>query len=99
MVHMPFDPSPSIVGRELLGPQLGRTVTQGFPDFDPVAYLDRAGAKAQSVQENILSDSSVLPDELQSSLLGHTFDIPISMQTFVAHATDDAQVNNAGEGI
>jgi hypothetical protein len=93
---MPFDPSPSIIGRELLGPQLGRTVTQGFPDFDPVAYLDRACAQAQSVQDSVLNDSSPLPEELQTSNLEHSFEIPVSVEAFsplstdVADTTDDA---------
>ncbi|KAK9906655.1 hypothetical protein WJX75_005624 [Coccomyxa subellipsoidea] len=105
ILQMPFDPSPSIIGRELLGPQLGRTVTQGFPDFDPVAYLDRACAQAQSVQDFVLNDSSPLPEELQTSNLEHSFEIPVSVEAFsplstdVADTTDDATDEGMSVGV
>ncbi|BDA46369.1 probable 50S ribosomal protein L34 at C-terminar half [Coccomyxa sp. Obi] len=93
ILHMPFDPSPSIVGRELLGPQLGRTVMQGFPDFDPVAYLDRACAKAKSAQDSVLNDSSALPEEQQASDLSDTWDVPIVLEAF---SLDEAPEEDAG---
>ncbi len=95
---MPFDPSPSIIGRELLGPQLGRTVTQGFPDFDPVAYLDRACAEAQVAQDIVLSDSSPLPEELQASLFEHSFEIPIHIESFAPPSFAGAQSINVKLG-
>ena len=57
------DPTPSIVGRELLGPQMGRKVTQGLPDFDPVAFLENARTRAEALTPEVLSDESSLPDE------------------------------------
>ena len=57
------DPTPSIVGRELLGPQMGRKVTQGLPDFDPVAFLENARTRAETPTSEVLSDESSLPDE------------------------------------
>ena len=62
---MPFpnDPTPSIVGRELLGPQTGRTVIQGLPDFDPVAFLERAKTKAGEPSADVVSDESSLPED------------------------------------
>ncbi|CAK0750247.1 hypothetical protein CVIRNUC_001975 [Coccomyxa viridis] len=57
------DPTPSIVGRELLGPQMGRKVTQGLPDFDPVAFLENARTRAEAPTSEVLSDESSLPDE------------------------------------
>lgn len=57
------DPTPSIVGRELLGPQMGRKVTQGLPDFDPVAFLDNAKSKAEAPSADVVSDESSLPED------------------------------------
>ena len=57
------DPTPSIVGRELLGPQTGRKVTQGLPDFDPVAFLERTRRRAEEPATDVVSDDSSLPEE------------------------------------
>ena len=57
------DPTPSIVGRELLGPQTGRKVTQGLPDFDPVAFLERTRRRAEEPATEVVSDDSSLPEE------------------------------------
>ncbi len=93
---MPFDPSPSIVGRELLGPQLGRTVMQGFPDFDPVAYLDRACAKAKSAEDSVLNDSSALPEDQQASELSDSWDVPVVLEAISPHILDEAAEEDAG---
>jgi hypothetical protein len=57
------DPTPSIVGRELLGPQMGRKVTQGLPEFDPIAFLDRAKLKAEGPSSDVIRDESSLPED------------------------------------
>lgn len=57
------DPTPSIVGRELLGPQMGRKVTQGLPEFDPIAFLDSAKLKAEAPSTNVVKDESSLPED------------------------------------
>ena len=93
---MPFDPSPSIVGRELLGPQLGRTVMQGFPDFDPVAYLDRACAKAKSAEDSVLNDSSALPEEQQPPELPDSWEVPIVLEAFSPQVLVEALKEGAG---
>lgn len=80
---MPFpnDPTPSIVGRELLGPQTGRTVIQGLPDFDPVAFLERAKTKAAEPSADVISDESSLPeDEDPAPLLDLSSEGPIGAQ-------------------
>ena len=42
---------------------MGRKVTQGLPDFDPVAFLENARTRAEAPTSEVLSDESFLPDE------------------------------------
>lgn len=60
---MPLDSSPSIIGRELLGPQLGRKVAQGFPEFDPNAFLERTLKNLQSSADGPPELSGLPSDE------------------------------------
>lgn len=84
------DPTPSIVGRELLGPQTGRKVTQGLPDFDPVAFLERTRRGAEEPATDVVSDDSSLPEE----------DIPaplLDLSTSPKWSQADQQTSSVGE--
>lgn len=42
---------------------MGRKVTQGLPEFDPIAFLDSAKLKAEAPSTNVVKDESSLPED------------------------------------
>ena len=42
---------------------MGRKVTQGLPEFDPIAFLDSAKVKAEAPSKDVVRDESSLPED------------------------------------